>query len=77
MSTTPRTRALLRKLASLPPDHRDENLVTLINEELRGCSVEEIEHIRDRVRFTCGSSADAQVVVNTLQGLIDVKRMGL
>lgn len=74
---TPRTAKLLKTLASRPQDMRDEEFHKLINEELRQLTVEEITFIRDRVRYTCPPSPLVQSVVLMVNGLLELKSLGL
>lgn len=74
---TPRTRQLLRTLASRPQDMRDEELLKLINEELRQLTVSEITFIRDRVRFSCPPDPLIQSVVLMVNGLLELRGLGL
>jgi hypothetical protein len=74
---TPRVRDALRRLAAGPQDMRDDALLELINEEMRKLPIEDIEYVRDRVRFSCPPCPTVQSVVLMLNGLIDVKQLGL
>jgi hypothetical protein len=74
---TPRTHKLLKTLASRPQVMRDEEFMKLINEELRALSVEEITLIRDRVRFACPPGPMVQSVVLMVNGLLELKSLGL
>ena len=74
---TPRTRQLLKTLASRPQDMRDEELLKLINDELRQLTVGEIIYIRDRVRFSCPPCPLVQSVVLMVNGLLELKSLGL
>ena len=76
-SLTPRVRAALRQLAAGPQDMRDEALLQQINDEMKKLPVEEITHVRDRVRFSCPPCLMVQSVVLMLDGLIEVKNMKL
>jgi hypothetical protein len=76
-SSTPRTRQLLKILASRPPDMHDEELHKLINEELRALTIDEITYIRDRVRWSCPPSPLVQSVVLMVNGLIELKSLRL
>ncbi len=74
---TPRTHQLLKTLASRPQDMRDEELLKLINDELRKLTAEEITFIRDRVRFVCPPCPLVQSVVLMVNGLLELKTLGL
>jgi broad specificity phosphatase PhoE len=74
---TPRVRAALKQLAAGPQDMRDEALLQQINDEMKKLSVEEIAHVRDRVRFSCPPCPMVQSVVLMLDGLIEVKNLKL
>ncbi|WP_146180203.1 hypothetical protein [Opitutus sp. ER46] len=74
---TPRVREALRQLAAGPQDMRDDALHALINDEMRKLPIDEIEFVRDRVRYTCPPGPMVQSVVLMLNGLIDLKRLGL
>lgn len=74
---TPRIREALRRLAAGPQDMRDDALLELINDEMKKLPVEDIEYIRDRVRFSCPPCPTVQSVVLMLNGLIDVKNLPL
>ena len=74
---TPRTDQLLRTLASRPQDMRDEELLKLINDEMRQCTVGEIVFIRDRVRYSCPPGPLVQSVVLMVNGLLELKNLRL
>jgi hypothetical protein len=74
---TPRTRQLLKTLASRPQDMRDEELLKLINDELRKLSVDEITFIRDRVRYSCPPDPLIQSVVLMVNGLLELRSLNL
>lgn len=74
---TPNSRRLLKILASRPQDMRDEELHKLINEELRKLTIDEITYIRDRVRWSCPPGPLVQSVVLMVNGLIELKSLGL
>lgn len=74
---TPRVRQALRQLAAGPQDMRDDALLQLINDEMRKLPVDDIVYIRDRVRFSCPPCPTVQSVVLMLNGLIEVKNLGL
>ena len=74
---TPRTDQLLRLLAARPQDMRDEELLKLINDELRQCSVAEVTTIRDRVRYACPPGPLVQSVVLMVNGLLELKSLHL
>ena len=76
-SLTPRVRAALRRLAAGPQDMRDEALLQEINEEMKQLAVEEVAHVRDRVRYTCPPCPMVESVVLMLNGLIEVKNLQL
>ncbi len=76
-SPTPRTRKLLKTLASRPPDMWDDELLKLINDELRQLPIEEITYIRDRVRYSCPPDTMVQNVVLMMNGLIELKTLQL
>lgn len=76
-SPTPRTRQLLKILASRPQDMRDDELLKLINDELRKLTIDEITYIRDRVRWSCPPCPLVQNVVLMVNGLIELKSMRL
>lgn len=76
-SLTPRVREALRQLASGPQDMRDDALLQQINDEMKKLSVEEIAHVRDRVRFSCPPCPMVQSVLLMLEGLIEVKKLNL
>ncbi len=73
----PRVKQALRQLAAGPQDMRDDALAALINDEMKKLPVEDIAYIRDRVRFSCPPCPTVQAVVLMLDGLIDLKQMGL
>ncbi|ACB75542.1 hypothetical protein Oter_2259 [Opitutus terrae PB90-1] len=56
---------------------RDEALLREINDELKKLPVEEIAHVRDRVRYSCPPCPMVQSVVLMLNGLIEVKNLQL
>ncbi len=74
---TPKVREALRQLAAGPQDMRDEALLELINTELKKLPVEDIAYVRDRVRFSCPPCPMVQSVVLMLDGLIEVKSLGI
>jgi hypothetical protein len=74
---TPRVREALRQLAAGPQDMRDDALLELINDELKQLPVSDIEYVRDRVRYSCPPSPMVQSVVLMLNGLIELKNLGL
>jgi len=74
-SLTPRVREALRRLMAGPQDMRDEALLALINDELKPMNVDDIAHVRDRVRFSCPPCPMVQSVVLMLDGLIEVKKL--
>lgn len=74
---TPKVRAALRQLAAGPQDMRDDALLQLINDELKPLPIDDIAHIRDRVRFSCPPCPMVQSVVMMLDGLIELKSMQL
>jgi hypothetical protein len=74
---TPRVREALRQLAAGPQDMRDDALLQVINDEMKKLPVDEIEYVRDRVRFSCPPCPTVQSVVLMLTGLIEVKSLGL
>jgi len=74
---TPRTRQLLKTLASRPQDMRDEELQKLINDELRKLDPSEIAYIRDRVRYSCPPCPLVQSVVLMIDGLLELKQLDL
>ena len=76
-SLTPRVREALRQLASGPQDMRDEALLRQINDEMKKLPVEDIAHVRDRVRFSCPPCPMVQSVILMLEGLIEVKNLNL
>jgi len=76
-SLTPRVHAALRRLAAGPQDMRDEALLQEINDEMKKLAVEDIAYVRDRVRYTCAPCPMVQSVVLMLNGLIEVKNLGL
>ncbi|PTY08029.1 hypothetical protein DB347_00120 [Opitutaceae bacterium EW11] len=67
----------MRQLAAGPQDMRDEALLVLINDEMKKLPVEDILYVRDRVRYSCPPCPMVQSVVLMLNGLIDVKRLGI
>lgn len=67
----------MRQLAAGPQDMRDEALLALINDEMKKLPVDDIVYIRDRVRFSCPPCPVVQSVVLMLNGLIDVKLLGI
>ena len=73
---TPRVQDALRRLAMAPQDMRDEELLKLINDEMRKLPIEDIEYIRDRVRYSCPPCPTVVAVGHMLNGLIDLKLMG-
>lgn len=74
---TPRTYQLLKTLASRPQDMRDEELLKLINDELRQLTADEITYIRDRVRYSCPPCPLVQSVVLMVNGLLELKSLQL
>ena len=74
---TPKVREALRQLASGPQDMRDDALLELINTELKKLPIEDITYVRDRVRFSCPPCPMVQSVVLMLDGLIEVKSLGI
>ena len=74
---TPRTRQLLKTLASRPQDMRDEELLKLINDELRKLTSDEITYIRDRVRYSCPPDPLVQSVVLMVNGLLELRSLSL
>ncbi len=74
---TPRTYQLLKTLAARPQDMRDEELLKLINDELRKLTADEITYIRDRVRYTCPPDPVVQSVILMVNGLLELKGLGL
>ena len=76
-SLTPRVHAALRRLAAGPQDMRDEALLQEINDEMKKLPVEEVAYVRDRVRYTCPPCPMVESVVLMLNGLIEVKNLGL
>jgi hypothetical protein len=74
---TPAVREALRRLAAGPQDMRDDALLELINNEMKPRPVDEIAYVRDRVRFSCPPCPTVQSVVLMLNGLIEVKSLGL
>jgi len=76
-SLTPRVRAALRRLAAGPQDMRDEALLQEINDEMKKLPVEEVAYVRDRVRYSCPPCPMVESVVLMLNGLIEVKNLGL
>jgi len=76
-SLTPRVSAALRRLAAGPQDMRDEALLQEINDEMKKLPVEDITYARDRVRFLCPPCPMVESVVLMLNGLIEVKNLGL
>jgi uncharacterized protein (UPF0212 family) len=76
-SLTPRVSAALRRLAAGPQDMRDEALLQEINDEMKKLPVEDVAYVRDRVRYTCPPCPMVQSVVLMLNGLIEVKNLGL
>lgn len=70
-----RLRELIIKLNAAPQDHRDDALAHLINEELKPLSVDEILHIRDRVRFSCPPCPMVTSIVDMINGLVSVKTL--
>ncbi|MDX2185415.1 MAG: hypothetical protein SFV32_00645 [Opitutaceae bacterium] len=74
---TPRVQEALKRLAAGPQDMRDDALLELINEEMRKLPVEDIIYIRDRVRFSCPPCPTVQAAVLMLNGLIDLKNLGI
>jgi len=76
-SPTPRTHQLLKTLASRPQDMRDDEFMKLVNEELRRLTPGEITYIRDRVRYSCPPCPMVQSVVLMINGLLELKTLGL
>ena len=76
-SLTPRVREALRQLAAGPQDMRDDALLQIISDEMKKLPIEDIEYVRDRVRFSCPPCPTVQSVVLMLSGLIEVKTLGL
>lgn len=74
---TPRVRDALRRLAAGPQDMRDDALLALINDELRALPAEDIEYVRDRVRFSCPPCPMVQSVILMINGLLELKQLGL
>lgn len=74
---TPKVQDALKRLAAAPQDMRDDELLKLINDEMRKLPVDDILYIRDRVRFSCPPCPTVEAVVLMLNGLIDLKTMGL
>lgn len=74
---TPKVQAALKKLLAGPQDHRDEALLQLINDELKTKPIDEIEYVRDRVRYSCPPCPVVSSVVDMLNGLLDLKRLQL
>lgn len=56
---------------------RDDELHKLINDELRDLTIDEITHIRDRVRWSCPPGPLVQSVVLMVNGLIELKSLRL
>jgi len=56
---------------------RDEALLQEINDEMKKLPVEEVAYVRDRVRYTCPPCPMVESVVLMLNGLIEVKNLGL
>jgi hypothetical protein len=56
---------------------RDEALLQQINDEMKKLPVEDIAHVRDRVRFSCPPCPMVQSVILMLDGLIEVKNLNL
>jgi uncharacterized protein (UPF0212 family) len=73
----PRVKAALRQLAAGPQDMRDDALAALINDEMKKLPVEDIAYVRDRVRYSCPPCPTVRSIVLMLDGLIDLKQMGL
>ncbi len=76
-SFTPKVQDALKRLAAAPQDMRDEALLQLINDELRKLPIEDVTYIRDRVRYSCPPCPTVEAVVLMLNGLIEVKTLGL
>jgi uncharacterized protein (UPF0212 family) len=74
---TPRVKAALRQLAAGPQDMRDDALAALINHEMKKLPIEDIAYVRDRIRFSCPPCPTVQSIVLMLDGLIDLKQLGL
>lgn len=74
---TPRVKAALRQLAAGPQDMRDDALAALINDEMKKLPIEDIAYFRDRIRFSCPPCPTVQSIVLMLNGLIDLKQLGL
>jgi uncharacterized protein (UPF0212 family) len=74
---TPRVKAALRQLAAGPQDMRDDALAALINDEMKKLPLEDIAYVRDRIRFSCPPCPTVQSIVLMLNGLIDLKQLGL
>ncbi len=74
---TPRVKAALRQLAAGPQDMRDDALAALINDEMKKLPIEDIAYVRDRIRFSCPPCPTVQSIVLMLNGLIDLKQLGL
>jgi hypothetical protein len=74
---TPRTQQLLKTLAARPQDMRDEEFLKLVNEELRRLTPGEITYIRDRVRYSCPPCPMVQNVVLMINGMLELKALGL
>ena len=74
---TPRLQEALRQLAAGPQDMRDEALLKLINDDMKQLPVEDIAYIRDRVRYSCPPCPMVQSTILMLNGLIEVKNLGL
>lgn len=74
---TPRVREALRQLAAGPQDMRDDALLELINDEMRKLPADDVAYVRDRVRYSCPPCPMVQSVVLMLNGLIEVKQLGL
>ncbi|MCR6654795.1 MAG: hypothetical protein NVV63_03045 [Opitutus sp.] len=55
----------------------DDELLKLINDELRQLPIEEITYIRDRVRYSCPPDTMVQNVVLMMNGLIELKTLQL
>ena len=56
---------------------RDEALLQAINEEMKQLAVEDVAHVRDRVRYSCPPCPMVESVVLMLNGLIEVKNLQL
>lgn len=74
---TPAVQDALRRLAAGPQDMRDDALLELINGEMKALPIDQIAYVRDRVRFSCPPCPTVQSVILMLDGLIEVKSLGI